>query len=203
MKKILTALVLVLLSNVTFCQETGKAVDPKLVGCWKGSEVGQQREVVNKYWVSCRFEDGTSTFLFMAIDRDGKVIQQTEYGKWWAENGNYYEQHNHNGVTDIYKYEITDDAVKFKSIELMGKKNDTYIFYDFKIEEDENVNEDKDVNEVKDEKDVDEDIVKDEDEDAKDEKDEDEDEDEDLKTKPDAKATKNENTDSDKDNVPE
>ena len=55
-----------------------KPTDPRLVGCRRGSEVGQQAKGLTKYWVSCRFEDGTSTLLFIVIDKNGKVKQITE-----------------------------------------------------------------------------------------------------------------------------
>jgi hypothetical protein len=129
-----------LISNFSFCQETvkneTKSFDPKLVGCWKGSEIGQQSKGLSKYWVSCRFNDGTSTLLFIAIDKNGKVTQETENGKWWVENGKYYELHNYDGVTDVCEYEVIENSVKFKAIELMGNKNPNYTFFDYKIEED-------------------------------------------------------------------
>lgn len=145
MKKVILAFTLSLISNFGFSQETAKnetkvietkSIDQKLVGCWKGSEVGQQIKGLSKYWVSCRFENGTSTLLFVAIDKNGEVTQETENGKWWVENGKYYELHNFDGVTDIYDYEIIENSVKFKAIELMGKKNPNYTFFDYKIEED-------------------------------------------------------------------
>jgi hypothetical protein len=39
-------------------------------------------------------------------------------------------------MTDIYEYETIENSVNFKAIELMGKKNPDYSFFDFKIEED-------------------------------------------------------------------
>lgn len=140
MKKTIIILALTLFSNLAFCQETEKketrTFDPKLVGCWKGSEEDQQQEGLKKYWVNCRFQDGTSTLLFVAIDSEGQVKQETENGKWWVEDGKYYELHNFDKVIDIYDYEVLDDSVKFNSIELMGKKDANYSFYDYKIEDD-------------------------------------------------------------------
>jgi hypothetical protein len=140
MRKTLLILTLSLITNFGFSQETekiqNKSFDTKLVGCWKGSEVGQQKKGLSKYWVSCRFENGTSTLLFVAIDKNGQVIQETENGKWWVENGKYYEFHNISGMTDIYEYEIIENSVKFNAIELMGNKNPNYTFFDYKIEED-------------------------------------------------------------------
>jgi hypothetical protein len=137
MKKVILLLILSTFSHFIYAQETTKTYDPKLVGCWKGSEIGQQMKGTSKYWVSCRFENGTSTLLFVAIDKNGEVTQETENGKWWVENGKYYELHNYDGVTDIYDYEVVDEnTINFKAIELMGEKNNSYIFTDYKIEED-------------------------------------------------------------------
>jgi hypothetical protein len=137
MKKVILLLILSTFSHFGYAQETTKTYDSKLVGCWKGSEIGQQMKGTSKYWVSCRFENGTSTLLFVAIDKNGEVTQETENGKWWVENGKYYELHNYDGVTDIYDYEVVDEnTINFKAIELMGKKNNSYIFTDYKIEED-------------------------------------------------------------------
>jgi hypothetical protein len=139
MKKIILVLALTLFSNWAFCQDTltnnSRDFDPKLVGCWKGSEEDQQQEGLKKYWISCRFEDGTSTLLFIAVDAEGQVTQQTENGKWWVEDGKYYELHNFDKVIDIYDYEVLDDSVKFSSIEVMGNKDANYSFYDYKIED--------------------------------------------------------------------
>jgi hypothetical protein len=137
MKKVILLLILSTFSHFGYAQETTKTYDSKLVGCWKGSEIGQQMKGTSKYWVSCRFENGTSTLLFVAIDKNGEVTQETENGKWWVENGKYYELHNYDGVTDIYDYEVVDEnTINFKAIELMGEKNNSYIFTDYKIEED-------------------------------------------------------------------
>ena len=139
MKKILIALIIAFITNSGFSQEIKtdlKTYDPNLVGCWKGSEIGQQRKGLTKYWVSCRFTDGTSILLFVAIDKNGEVIQETENGKWWTENGKYYELHYTDGVTDIYNYKVTDEGVNFQSIEMMGKVDSSYKFTDYKIEED-------------------------------------------------------------------
>jgi len=140
MRQTLFIIIVVLITNFGFSQETNniqnKYIDPKLVGCWKGSEVGQQKKGVSKYWISCRFENGTSTILFITINKNGEVIQETENGKWWVENGKYYEFHTVSGMTDIYEYETIENSVNFRAIELMGKKNPDYSFFDFKIEED-------------------------------------------------------------------
>lgn len=145
MKNIFYIVCFFLLVNICFGQKklvedeiiaNNNSSDYKLVGCWKGSEIGQQNKGVSKYWVSCRFQDGTSTLLFVMIKKNGEVVQETENGKWWVENGKYYELHNYDGVVDVYDYEATENEVKFSSIKLMGKEDTSYKFIDYRIEED-------------------------------------------------------------------
>ena len=114
-----------------------KEYDPKVMGCYKGSEVNQQQEGLSKYWVSCRLEKGKSILMFVAINQDGEVIQNTENGSWWTKDGKYYELHNTDNVTDIYNYKVLPTGdVEFQSIETMGRKDTTYTFIDTKINED-------------------------------------------------------------------
>jgi hypothetical protein len=139
MKKTILFLALILFTTFGYSQEvqpTTKSYDTNLVGCWKGSEVGQQQKGTSKYWVSCRFADGKSVLLFVAIDKKGNVTQETENGSWWTENGKFFELHDYDGVVDSYNYRITVEGVDFQSIELMGKKDNSYKFTDFKIEDD-------------------------------------------------------------------
>ncbi|HCN48661.1 MAG TPA: hypothetical protein DIT10_06145 [Chryseobacterium sp.] len=129
--------VLSLLAITTGLAAQKKEYDPKVMGCYKGSEVNQQMEGVSKYWVSCRLEKGKSILMFVAINQDGNVVQETENGSWWTKDGKYYELHNTDKVTDIYNYEVLPNGdVKFQSIEMMGKKDNTYSFIDTKINED-------------------------------------------------------------------
>lgn len=134
MKKLL---VLSLFSIAAGLTAQKKEYDPKVMGCYKGSEVNQQMEGVSKYWVSCRLEKGKSILMFVAINADGSVVQETENGSWWTQNGKYYELHKTDNVTDIYNYEVLANGdVKFQSVEMMGKKGNTYVFTDTKINED-------------------------------------------------------------------
>lgn len=134
MKKLL---VLSLFSIAAGLTAQKKEYDPKVMGCYKGSEVNQQMEGVSKYWVSCRLEKGKSILMFVAINADGSVVQETENGSWWTQNGKYYELHKTDNVTDIYNYEVLANGdVKFQSVEMMGKRDNTYVFTDTKINED-------------------------------------------------------------------
>ncbi len=138
MKKIIFTIIIASFTALGFSQEVKtetKTYDQQLVGCWKGSESGQQIKGIKKYWVSCRMADGKSILLFIVIDKKGEVVQFTENGKWWIENGNYYELHDYDGVVDIFKYEVTQEGVNFQSIEMMGKVDKSYKFTDYKIEE--------------------------------------------------------------------
>ncbi|MFZ4927620.1 hypothetical protein [Chryseobacterium sp. Mn2064] len=129
--------VLSLIAMATGLTAQKKEYDPKVMGCYKGSEVNQQVDGMSKYWISCRLEKGKSILMYVAINSEGQVSQQTENGSWWTSGGKYYELHKVDNVTDIYNYEILANGdVKFHSIELMGQKDNTYIFTDTKIQED-------------------------------------------------------------------
>ncbi len=123
---------LVSLSTLVFSQK--KDYDKNLVGCYKGSEQNQQVDGMSKYWVSCRLDGGKSVLLFVMMDKDGNVQQSTENGTWWTQKGKYYELHNVDNVTDVYNYKVLENGdVSFKSIEILGKQDDTYEFVDYKV----------------------------------------------------------------------
>lgn len=133
MKK-LAILAILGLGTLTFAQK--KEFDKQMMGCFKGSEVNQQMDGLSKYWISCRLEKGKSILLFVAIKPDGEVMQTTENGSWYTNNGKYYELHNYDNVIDSYSYEVQSNGdVKFKSIEMMGKVDDTYEFTDYKLKD--------------------------------------------------------------------
>ncbi|AZI22953.1 hypothetical protein EIH07_07835 [Chryseobacterium taklimakanense] len=138
MKKILA--LMLILPTMTFSQKFDgkKEYDKKMVGCWKGSEEGQQLEDVNKYWVNCRLENGKSVLLFVALNpKNGAVMQSTENGIWWTSKGRYYEFHKTSGLTDIYKYEVSPDGqfASFESEFIIGKNDSSYKFTDEKTED--------------------------------------------------------------------
>lgn len=133
--KQLLLLSLLCFGTMAFAQK--KEYDPKMMGCYKGSEANQQVDGISKYCVSCRLDKGKSVLLFVAIDQNGRVRQTTENGTWWTANGKYYELHKYDNVTDVYNYEVLSNGdVRFRSIELMGQQDDSYEFTDYKIAED-------------------------------------------------------------------
>lgn len=137
MKKF-TILMMLLASVLNYSQnhEDKKEFDKNVLGCWKGTEQDQQYEGITKYWVSCRLEDGRSLLLFVSIDKFGNVNQHTENGNWWTHDGKFFEYHKKVNVLDIYTYKIlSQDKIEFRSSEINGKKDNTYLFTDEKIED--------------------------------------------------------------------
>lgn len=111
-----------------------KEQDDKLIGIWKGFEKDGQIEGVEKHWIQQRFADGTYVIMFTAKE-DCEVETFTEKGKWWTEEGKFYESSENAKDIDVYNYEVkNDEVVEFKSIRLSGKNNDTYIFSDYKLD---------------------------------------------------------------------
>lgn len=130
----LLLLPLLFLATLSFAQQ--KEFDKKMTGCFKGSEHHQQIDGLSKYWLSCRLPEGKSILLFVAVDEDGDVEQISENGSWWTKDGKYYELHDYDNITDVYHYTVLDNGdVRFKSIELLGRKDDTYEFTDYKTED--------------------------------------------------------------------
>lgn len=116
--------------------EGKKEFDKNVMGCWKGTEKDQQYEGITKYWVSCRLEDGRSLLLFVAIDKFGNVDQHTENGTWWTYDGKFYEYHKKANVLDLYTYKVLNpNKIEFRSYEIDGQKDETYLFTDEKIED--------------------------------------------------------------------
>lgn len=111
-----------------------KGNDPKLVGIWKGFEKDVQIEGVEKHWIQQRFADGTYMIMFTAKE-NCEIETFTEKGKWWTEDGKFYEAASSTKDVDVYNYDVkNEEEVQFKSIKLSGKNNDTYIFSDYKLD---------------------------------------------------------------------
>jgi hypothetical protein len=105
--------------------------DVKLVGVWKGSEKNMEQEGIEKHWILQRYENGK--YVIMFTYKDGCDVETlSEKGEWWTKEGKFYEKNgSHN--TDIYSYEVVNDNVVYKSIELNGEKRTDYNFTDYKI----------------------------------------------------------------------
>ena len=109
----------------------GDVIDTKLVGVWEGSEDNQQEEGMSKQWVMTRNANGTFVLDFKA-QSEGKNMAFTETGKWWIEEGKFYEFHKESGLTDVYEYTILNkDQIKFKSTKMaLEMENSAYEFVD-------------------------------------------------------------------------
>lgn len=130
--KIITLIVMVI-SIFSFSIDK-KENDAKLVGIWKGFEKDAQIEGIEKHWIQQRFADGTYVIMFTTKE-DCEVQTFTEKGKWWTEDGKFYEEASSTKDIDIYSYKVNgEESVEFKSIKLVGKNNDTYTFSDYKLD---------------------------------------------------------------------
>jgi hypothetical protein len=132
---VLKAAALAVISIVIFSFSVDKKEnDSKLVGIWKGFEKDAQIEGVEKHWIQQRFADGSYVIMFTA-KQDCEIETMTEKGKWWTENGKFYEAASSTKDVDVYNYEVKgEEAVEFKSIKLSGKDINTYIFTDYKLD---------------------------------------------------------------------
>lgn len=110
---------------------SGKQIDPKLVGIWTGSEVGQQIEGIEKSWEMTRSEDGTFILNFQ-FNENGKVQNIVETGNWWIEKGKFHEFHSRSGKTDIYKYKVLNkNQIRFVSKTIgVAMNSEEYKFID-------------------------------------------------------------------------
>ncbi|MDR3273334.1 MAG: hypothetical protein LBT29_07635 [Flavobacteriaceae bacterium] len=110
----------------------GNQIDNSLVGIWIGSEKDKQMEGLEKSWEMNRKKDGTFSTDFFT-NYSGQEDTHTETGKWWTENGKYYELNDYDNKTDIYLYEILDEnQIKFISESIMSMEINvnTYEFID-------------------------------------------------------------------------
>ena len=100
---------------------------------WKGFEVEKQIEGVEKHWIQQRFEDGTYVIMF-TTKQDCEIETFTEKGKWWTEEGKFYELSGDVKEPEVYTYDVkNDEVVDFKNIKPSGSMKEDYIFTDYKI----------------------------------------------------------------------
>jgi len=112
-------------------------IDTCLVGTWSGSEKDEQVKDVQVNWIQYRYPNGklvtkfTTTYL-------GEQSVSTETGKWWTENGKFYEKSDDAKKPDIYSYEVVDkDHIIFRAIKLADEvENKNYQFVDTRVEDD-------------------------------------------------------------------
>lgn len=114
---------LILISFLFFSCATTKIINDnnlrsKIVGSWSGTETGNQKEGLTKYWISNYNKNGSFIILFTSIE-NCEVESHIEKGKWRIKEGLVYLTYDFDGKTDVYAFElIDDDNIKFKSKEL-------------------------------------------------------------------------------------
>lgn len=116
-----------------------KSIDIKLCGSWSGSEKGQQDSMLDKYWIQQRFPNGEYLMIYTAIIDGEDVEQFAEKGKWWIEDGMFYESPFpvSTSLTSKYIYEIMENGdVKFKAKLLPNSfENKQYEFTEKKLKD--------------------------------------------------------------------
>ena len=112
------------------CSTTKKISTHPDTSTFIGSWVGENRINGLTTWVQKRFEDGTYTIFFITI-KNNEVSRHVESGRWWIENGKFYEiSPKAMKEPDIYEYVIkSKDEIFFKSTSV------DYQFTDRRVEE--------------------------------------------------------------------
>lgn len=138
----LILLAILIFSVSFFCKVYSKnpQMDTRLVGVWSGSEKDEQVKDVQINWIQYRYPDGklvtkfTTTYL-------GIESVSTETGKWWTENGKFYERSGGVRKPDIYIYEVVDkNHIIFRAFKLRTEsENKNYQFVDTRVENDKTI----------------------------------------------------------------
>jgi len=112
-------------------------IDTCLVGTWSGSEKDDQIKGVQMNWIQYRYPDGKLVTNFTA-NYLGEQTVWVETGKWWIENGKFYEKSDDSKKPDIYSYEVVDkNHIIFRAIKLSPEfENKNYQFVDTRVEND-------------------------------------------------------------------
>ena len=120
-------------TNRFITTESGKEIDKKLVGIWKGCEIGQQYENTTKCWRMDRKKDGTF-ILDLSAQFESGIVTSIEKGSWWVENGKFYEFHENSQKTDIYNYTLVNkNEILFHSFQMSKSiTGESYEFIDYR-----------------------------------------------------------------------
>jgi hypothetical protein len=143
-RKLILGILSILLMSLTSCgakrhyvkNENGKVIDKRLVGVWTGNESGNIVEGMLSEWRMTRNINGTFS-LEVKATLDGEIIEGTEDGSWWIENGLFHEYHDISEGTDIYRYKVINKKqIKFKAEKMsIPMVNEKYEFIDTKTNE--------------------------------------------------------------------
>ena len=112
-------------NNADLKEDDQKARDA-LVGVWRGAGEYQDEtgKIWDEIWRMTRYQDGKYEVKFLLIQDDAKQYGITSIaGKWFYENGQYYEVDKDNLKT-IYKvYSVKKDRFEYNFIERSDKVN--------------------------------------------------------------------------------
>jgi len=112
-------------------------IDSCLVGTWSGSQKDEQEKDVQVNWIQYRYPDGKLVTKFTTTYLQEQAFT-TETGKWWTENGKFYEKSDNAKKPDIYRYEVVDkNHIIFRAFKLETEfENKNYQFVDTRVEDD-------------------------------------------------------------------
>lgn len=117
MKKILLPFLFsILFFNFLFAQKT---MDKNLVGFWSSTIEKTKEDPIDGTLIMNRKNDGTFILYFELINNKDSIYTK-EGGKWWTENGNYYEVLDRLKYDDVYTYKQKNDQIYFS---LVNKKS--------------------------------------------------------------------------------
>jgi hypothetical protein len=136
MKRLAVIFILfVAMSGYCNLQAGGKTTDNRFVGTWWGSEKDEQVKGVLVKWVQERFSDGKLITHFTFVYEDGSEETSVEKGKWWVQDGLFFEQTEGTLKSDVYSYEIVDpDHIIFRAKKLsVAFENKNYQFVDTRV----------------------------------------------------------------------
>lgn len=85
------------------------SVDVRMLGVWQGEY--REKDGSLKSWVQIRREDGSYRIEFRFSEPDGTLHHLAEEGKWWIEDGLFYERVlSWMAQPDVYRYRFKDDG---------------------------------------------------------------------------------------------
>jgi len=110
-QRIYTLLFGLFFSTLLFAQQS---IDKKLVGFWSSIISKTKEDPIEGKWLINRKADGTFA-MYLEILNNNDTIYAKQKGKWWTENGNYFEEGDVE-YGDIYTYKTDGNKIDFRLI---------------------------------------------------------------------------------------
>lgn len=127
--KILRSVIFIFLvscTNNSELKDDDQGARDALVGVWRGAgeyhdDAGQ---VWNELWKMARYQDGKFEVSFLLVQDDKKQYGVTSVsGKWFYENGKYYEVDEDSQKTYYNVYSVKKDRFEYNFLERSDKVN--------------------------------------------------------------------------------